>query len=63
MTYSYQWLSSQDTEIDGATNSTHTLHSSDNGKAIKMWVTFTGDLGYTEWLTSAGTSAVAMGGL
>ena len=27
--YSYQWLSSRDTEIDGATSSTYTLQATD----------------------------------
>ena len=33
--YSYRWLA-DDTEIDGATSSTYTLQSSDNGKVIKV---------------------------
>ena len=63
VSYSYQWLSSRDTEIDGATSSTYTLQSSDNDKVIKVRVTFTDDAGYEESLTSEGTSAVVMGGL
>ncbi len=59
----YQWLSSRDTEIDGATSSTYTVQSSDNGKVIKVRVTFTDDAGNDESLTSMGTSAVVMGGL
>ena len=35
VSYSYQWLA-DDTDIDGATNSTYTLQSSDNGKVIKV---------------------------
>ena len=61
--YSYQWLSSRDSEIDGATSSTYTLQASDNGKAIKVRVTFTDDAGNEESLTSAATAAVVMGGL
>ena len=62
VTYSYQWLA-DDTEIDSATSSTHTHQASDNGKVIKVRVTFTGDEGYEESLTSDGTAAVVMGGL
>ena len=54
MTYGYQWLA-DDTEIDGATGSTYTLQASDNGKAIKVRVTFTDDAGNEESLTSAAT--------
>ena len=62
VTYGYQWLA-DDTEVDGATSSTYTLQPSDNGKTIKVRVTFTDDLGNEESLTSAGTAAVVMGGL
>ena len=56
--YSYQWLSSRDAEIDGATGSTYVLVDSDAGKAIKVQVTFTDDAGNEETLTSAATAAV-----
>ena len=62
VSYSYQWLA-DDTEIDGATSSTYTLQATDNGKVIKVRVTFTDDADSDESLTSAGTSAVVMGGL
>ena len=62
VSYSYQWLA-DDTEIDSATSSTYTVQSSDNGKVIKVRVSFTDDAGYDESLTSEGTSAVVMGGL
>ena len=62
VTYSYQWLA-DDAEIDGATSSTYTVQSTDNGKVIKVRVTFDDDAGYEESLTSAGTSAVVLGGL
>ena len=62
VTYSYQWLA-DDTEIDGATSSTYTVQSSDNGKVIKVRVTFRDDEGTRESLTSTGTSAVVLGGL
>ena len=61
--YSYQWLSSRDTEIDGATSSTYTLQASDEDKLITVRVTFTDDAGNEESLTSAATAAVVMGGL
>ena len=62
VTYSYQWLA-DDTEIEGATGSAYTLQSSDNGKTIKVRLTFTDDAGNEESLTSAATAAVVMGGL
>ena len=58
-TFSYQWLSSRDTEIGGATSSTYTLQPSDEGKAIRVQVSFTDDAGNGETLTSAATDAVA----
>ncbi len=57
VSYSYQWLA-DDTEISGATSSTYTLQSSDNGKVIKVQVTFSDDVGNDESLTSEGTAAV-----
>ena len=62
VSYSYQWLA-DDADIDGATSSTYTVQSSDNGKVITVRVTFTDDAGSDESLTSAGTAAVVMGGL
>ena len=62
VSYSYQWLA-DDTEIDMATSSTYTVQSSDNGKVIKVRVTFDDDAGNDESLTSEGTEAVVMGGL
>ena len=62
VSYSYQWLA-DDTEIDGATSSTYTVHSSDDSKVITVRVTFTDDADNDESLTSAGTAAVVMGGL
>ena len=58
-TFSYQWLSSRDTEIGGATSSTYTLVKTDEGKAIKVRVSFTDDADNQEMLTSAPTAAVA----
>ena len=58
-TFSYQWLSSLDTEIGGATSSTYTLQASDEGKAIQVQVSFTDDAGNDESLTSEATDPVA----
>ena len=58
VSYTYQWLA-DDTEISGATGSTYTLVSADQGKAIKVRVSFTDDAGNAESLTSAATAAVA----
>ncbi len=57
--YDYQWLA-DDSDISGATNATYTLTDTDEGKAIKVEVTFTDDAGNGEALTSAATDAVAM---
>ena len=62
VSYSYQWLA-DDTEIDGPTGSAYTLQSSDNGKTIKVRVTFTDNAGNDESLTSEATAPVVMGGL
>ena len=56
--FAYQWLA-DDVEINGATGSTYTLADADEGKAIKVRVSFTDDAGNDEQLTSAGTGAVA----
>ena len=56
-TYSYQWLA-DDAEIAGATGSTYTLADTDEGKAIKVQVSFTDDEGNEETLTSGATDAV-----
>ena len=56
--YEYQWLA-DDSEIAGATNATYTLATLDEGKAIKVQVSFTDDAGNAETLTSAATDAVA----
>ena len=57
-TFTYQWLA-DDANIDGATDSRYTLTSSDEGKAIKVKVSFTDDANNEETLTSAATAAVA----
>ena len=55
--YEYQWLA-DDAEIAGATNATYTLAAADEGKAIKVQVSFTDDADNEETLTSAATGAV-----
>ena len=58
VTYSYQWLG-DDTGIAGATSSTYTLAETDEGKTIKVRVSFTDDRGNSETGTSAATAVVA----
>ena len=57
-TFSYQWVA-DDTNIDGATGSSYTLADADEGKAVKVRVSFTDDAGNSEELTSDATEAVA----
>ncbi len=59
VSYSYQWLSSRDTVISGATSAIYVLQASDATKTIKVRVTFTDDAGNDELVTSAATEAVA----
>ena len=62
VSYSYQWIRNDgttDTDIQGATSSTYTLVSADEGKTIKVRVSFTDDAGHSETLTSGTTNAVA----
>ena len=56
--FSYQWLA-DDAEIQDATDATHVLDADDEGKAIKVRVSFTDDAGNEETLTSAPTAQVA----
>ena len=56
--FTYQWLA-DDAEISGATGSSYTLVAADEGKAIKVTVSFTDDDGNEESVTSAATVAVA----
>ena len=56
--YEYRWLA-DGADISGATNATYTLADDDEGKAIKVEVTFTDDADNEESLTSAATAAVA----
>ena len=56
--YEYQWLA-DDSDISGATNDTYTPVAADEGKVIKVRVSFADDAGNNETLTSAGTAAVS----
>ena len=62
VSYSYQWIAndgSADTDTSGATAATYTLVDADEGKTVKVRVTFNDDGGNAESLTSAATGAVA----
>ena len=56
--FSYQWQA-DDSNISGATGETYTLADADEGKAIKVRVSFSDDRGNEETLTSAATVVVA----
>ena len=61
VTYSYQWVANDgtnDTDISGATGSTYTLVAADEGRTVRVLVSFTDDAGNHETLTSAATAAV-----
>ena len=63
--FSYQWLANDgisDTDIAGETDSSYTLAASDEGKTIKVRVSFTDDAANEETLTSAATSEVVAAG-
>ena len=55
--YEYQWLA-DDSDISGATNATYTPVAADEGKVIKVRVSFTDDAGNDETLISGTTDAV-----
>ncbi len=55
--YRYQWLADE-AEIEDATGSTYILADGDEGKAVKVRVSFTDDGGHRETLTSSATAAV-----
>ena len=62
VSYSYQWIANEgngDTNITGATDSTYTLLATDEGKTIKVSVSFTDDADNGEALISKATGAVA----
>ena len=56
--FNHQWLA-DDANIEGATGSSYTLSDAEEGKAIKVRVSFTDDRGNAESLTSAAAAAVA----
>ena len=58
VSYGYQWTAGG-SDIDGATGSSHTLTSSEEGQTVQVRVTFTDDADNDETLTSAATVAVA----
>ena len=55
--FAYQWLA-DDTAIQGATNADYTLADADEGKTVKVQVSFTDDAGNDETLTSGATDPV-----
>ena len=62
-TFAWQWLSNDgntDTEIEDATGKTYTLVAADEGKTVKVRVTFTDDGETEETLTSEATAAVLL---
>ena len=58
VSYSYQWLAA-DPDISGATGASYALVDADEGKTVKVRVSFTDDAGNGESLTSPATAAVA----
>ena len=58
VSYSYQWIAGG-SDIAGATGSTYTLTSSEQGQTVQVRVTFTDDADNEETLTSEATGAVA----
>ena len=61
VSYSYQWMA-DDTNIQGATDATYTLAEDDEGKAIKVLVSFTDDAGNVESRPSAPTDCGGLPG-
>ena len=62
VSYTYQWIrvdGGTETNISGATASTHMLVTADLGTTIKVRVSFTDDASNAETLTSAATAAVS----
>ena len=55
--FSYQWLADE-TDVEGATAPTYEITEKDEGKTIKVRVTFTDNAGKEETLTSAATAPV-----
>ena len=61
VTFAYQWIANDgtdDTEIEGATGTTHEVAPAQVGKTLKVRVTFTDEGGAEETLTSTATAAV-----
>ena len=62
VSYTYQWIrvatDNTETNISGATASTHTLVTADRGTTVKVKVSFTDDASNPETLTSAATAVV-----
>ena len=61
-TFTYQWIANDgnaDADIQDATAATYTMVDDDEGKTIKVKVTFTDDRGNEETLTSIATVTVA----
>ena len=61
VSYAYQWMRTDggtDTDIAGATDSTYTLTDDDQGKTVKLKVTFNDDKGNSETLTIIAASDV-----
>ena len=61
VSYSYQWIRNDggtDSNISGATYSSYTLAADDEGRTIKVQVSFTDDAGNPETLSSVATSPV-----
>ena len=58
VSFNYQWQA-DGADIADATGSTYTLTETEEGKAIKVQMTFTDDAGNVESLTSNATAAVA----
>ena len=56
--FGYQWIAGG-ADIAGATGSSYTLTSSEQGQTVQVRVTFTDDANNAETLTSAATEAVA----
>ena len=63
VSYAYQWIrvatDNTETNISGATASTHTLVAADLGTTVKVTVSFTDDASNPETLTSTATVAVS----
>ena len=57
VSYSYQWIAGG-SDIAGATGSSYTLTSNEQGMTVRIRVTFTDDAGNAESVTSAATEAV-----